>query len=163
MQQHLFDTKKIDTYMITLSPSECLFFFRKKKTVSLVFYSVIVFLRLHFTVKQLFDWVFFETFSLTWRANSRPPTKQIHIKPFSNIQMRINIFPPQRIAPGVQCNGTARPMSACNLVRTAHRVKDMTRSMLYESEWNFRGQLNLPWRDRFIDSQSVPCRSFQQW
>lgn len=55
-----------------------------------LFLLFVVFLRSHFASMELFGCVvFFETTSLTYHANSRPPTKQIQIKPFSNIQMHI--------------------------------------------------------------------------
>lgn len=60
---------------------------------SFLFCSVIVF-RLHVTLMELLIFsIFKKTSSLTYHANGRTPTKQIQIKPFSNIQMYIIFFP----------------------------------------------------------------------
>lgn len=105
-------TAKLDTYMITSSSSYFLLlaFVFTVFSLSFVFFwfwnmtvfplqngfcSVSSFFRYCFPVYTLrFDgivWLFFffKTFSLTFHANSRPPTKQIQNKPFSNIQMHI--------------------------------------------------------------------------
>lgn len=130
--QHFFNTKTghlhdhFFFFFFSLSFSLCFVLF------SIIFWNVcfcfpfaklrvfsFVFLRYRFPSFTLgFDgicwlfWFFFETSSLTYHANSRPPTKQIQIKPFSNIQMHTIFFPPHCNAMPMQQHGAAQPMCA---------------------------------------------------
>lgn len=108
-QQHAqqLSTAKLDTYMITSSSSRfrflcnffvfCFYFWNICFPFAKLFIFSFFFFRYCFPANKLRSLVeLFDCFaslkllhSLTYHANSRPPTKSIQIKPFSNIQMHI--------------------------------------------------------------------------
>lgn len=106
-----------------------------------------------------FAYFLYKFSSHTYQSNSRPPTKQIQNKPFSNIDVHFSrhiaiLMPMQSIA---QCTHT----HMC--VHVMH-VSDMKETILpcmhalagwccvNESEWNFRGHHNLSSIGWFVKS-----------